>query len=66
MTFRHLVLVFGCAAVLLARPAERAMPLSLSASVVWGACTSWSTWPHGVPSGPHARATPQAVCLQRE
>lgn len=42
MTFRHLLLMFGCAAALAVYPAERSATLSMSTSVVWGACASWS------------------------
>jgi hypothetical protein len=59
MSLRLLLLTFVCAGALLMSPAERTAPLSVSASVVWGACTSW-TWSHRGPPLTGLRATPLA------
>jgi hypothetical protein len=59
MTFRHMLLTCGCAALLLTNPVQRTLPLSASASVVWGACTSWLASSFRVPLDAHVRATPQ-------
>jgi hypothetical protein len=56
MTFRNLLLTIGCAAVVLVSPPARTIPRSASASVVWGACTSWSTW-RRIPSVPGTRTS---------
>jgi hypothetical protein len=50
MNFRLLLLTCACAGVLLMNPAGRSTPLPVSASVVWGACTSW-TGSHRIPPG---------------
>jgi hypothetical protein len=64
MTFRHLLLICGCAAVVAVSPSGRNSPVSMSASVVWGARTSWT---YSTPTkfqlirdrAPHARAAQQ-------
>lgn len=41
MSFRKLLLIVGWAVALMAGPASRMLVRSASASVVWGARTSW-------------------------
>ena len=59
MTFRNLLLTLGAAAAL-AGPSIRTETRSLTASVVWGACTRWSNLERWAPSGAHALPTQHA------